>query len=441
MKNGSPKQFWNLFRKLSPNKESSTGGIYPDSFGTFFKTLLTSKDGINIPEDSNTNGELDYEITLKQLKEASPILKPGKSNGIDIICNEMIQPLLSQYPEVVRLLFNLILKSGVIIPEWIVGLIVPIHKKGQKSEPSNYRGITLMSCLGKLFMAILNKRLLQYTMQNKILSESQLGFIAGNRCSDAHIIINNIVRKHCHKNKAKLFCSFIDFSKAFDTIPRDILFRKLQSYGINGRFFNIIKNIYNDDQACVKIHNQCTKTFKINQGVRQGCVLSPLLFNIFLADLAKQLDSMENKVKIDDKEINALFWADDIFMFAKDETTLRKMLKILEDYSFENKLEINTDKTKTMVMNKTGRLMRRVFRINGKLLESVRTYKYLGFLLTPSGEINSGLSDLRDRALKAFMKITNDLGPSFMQDIDTSLTLIDSLVKRIMLYNSDFWGV
>ena len=129
-----------------------------------------------------------------------------------------------------------------------------------------------------------------------------------------------------------------------------------------------------------------------------------------------------------------------MFMFAKDETTLRKMLKILEDYSFENKLEINTDKTKTMVMNKTGRLMRRVFRINGKLLESVRTYKYLGFLLTPSGEINSGLSDLRDRALKAFMKIKNDLGPSFMKDIDTSLTLIDSLVKPIMLYNSDLWG-
>ena len=87
MKNSSPKQFWNLFRKLSPNKESSTGEIHPDSFGTFFKTLLTSKDGINIPEDSNTNGELDYEITLKELKEASPILKPGKSNGINMICN------------------------------------------------------------------------------------------------------------------------------------------------------------------------------------------------------------------------------------------------------------------------------------------------------------------------------------------------------------------
>lgn len=102
-----------------------------------------------------------------------------------------------------------------------------------------------MSCLGKLFIAILNNRLLQYTIYNKILSDSQLGFLAGNRTSDAHIILNNAIRKHCHKNGSKIYSCFIDFSKAFDTVPRDILFKKLLKHGINGRFFNIIKNIYN----------------------------------------------------------------------------------------------------------------------------------------------------------------------------------------------------
>ena len=337
--------------------------------------------------DSQENGILDYEISLDEIEDASPILKAGKSNGIDIICNEMIKPLVDNYPEVIRLLFNVILTSGVMIPEWIVGMIVPIYKKGEKSEPSNYRGITLMSCLGKLFIAVLNNRLLQYAVENNIISKNQLAFLKLNRCSDAHIIFNNIVNKHCHKNNGKLFCSFVDFSKAFDTIPRDLLFMKLQRHGINGRFFNIIKNMYTNDQACVKIGNKLTKPFGINQGVRQGCVLSPLLFNIFLSDLAKELEGMDGKIEIGEKSLNSIFWADDILMFAKDKETLQEMLTKLKNYANDNKLEINTEKTQTMIMNKTGRLMRRPFYINGQLLESVRIYKYLGFQITPSGEI------------------------------------------------------
>ena len=439
-KNKDQKYFWNMLKRISPSRNIATGGIPPETFADYFKTILTSKNPLDIPEDSKDIGPLDYNISLEELKKASTILKPGKALGIDNISNEMIQSLLDCYPEIILLLFNSILELNEIIPEWVIGAIVPIHKKGPKSEPNNYRGITLMSCLGKLFISVLNNRLLLFTIHNKILSDSQLGFLAGNRTSDAHIILNNIVRKHCHKNNTKIFSCFIDFSKAFDTVPRDILFKKLLRQGINGRFFNIIKNIYNNDEACVKMHNQCTETFKINQGVRQGCVLSPLLFNIFLSDLAKKLNSIEGKVQVHDREVNTLFWADDIIMFTKEENTLREMLETLEEYTKENKLEINTDKTKIMIFNKTGRLMRRAFHINGIQLENVRTYKYLGFLLTPSGEINSGLHDLRDRALKAFMKLRNNLGTSFNQDIMTTLTLVDAMIKPILLYNSDFWG-
>ena len=391
-----------------------------------------------MPGDSSDIGPLDYPISLEEIKTASIILKPGKALGIDNISNEMVQSLLDCQPELILLLFNSILESNEIVPEWVIGTIVPIHKKGPKTDLNNYRGITLMSCFGKLFLSVLNKRLLLFTNHNNILSDNQLGFIAGNRTSDAHIILNNIIRKNCHKKNEKMFSCFIDFSKAFDSIPRDILFKKLSKYGIKGRFFNIIKNIYNNDKACVKMHNRCTENFEINQGVRQGCVLSPLLFNIFLSDLAKTLDTAGSKIQVNDQELNTLFWADDIIMFAKTENTLRDMLKTLEVYSNENKLEINTDKTKIMTFNKTGRIIRRDFYLNNIRLENVRTYKYLGFVLTPSGEINSGLHDLRDRALKAFMKLKNNLGTAFDQNIMTTLTLIDALIKPILLFNSDF---
>ena len=180
--------------------------------------------------------------------------------------------------------------------------------------------------------------------------------------------------------------------------------------------------------------------FSLDIGVRQGCILSPLLFNLFISDLAKKFDNMEDKVQLGNRGINSLFWADDLVLFSKTKEGLDSILKTLEGYCNENYLMINTKKTQCMIFNKSGRLISRPFYLNGVKLEMVRSYKYLGFVITPSGEINTGLKDLRDRAFKGFMKLRNDMGSSFNQDISVTLTLVDSLIKPILLYASDFWG-
>ena len=273
-----------------------------------------------------------------------------------------------------------------------------------------------------------------------ILSKTQLGFIPNNRTSDAHIILHNLIQKHCHKNNSKIYSCFIDFSRAFDTIPRDILLQKLLNYNIKGNFFNTIRNIYANDVACVNIENNLTDHFKVNQGVRQGCVLSPTLFNIYMSDLTNQLNAAQGKLNLGTNDINCLIWADDIVLLSESEEGLKEMLKIMEKFCNDNKLIINTEKSKCMIFNKTGRLIRKKFSLNNFQLEMVRSYKYLGFLITTSGEINSGLKDLRDRAMKAFFKLKNSMGPSFYHDISTTILLIDTLIKPIILYMSDFWG-
>ena len=108
----------------------------------------------------------------------------------------MILGLMKTYPNVLLKLFNDILQSSEVIPEWAFGMIVPLHKDGPKLDTSNYRGITLMSCLGKLFLSILNNRLIAYALEHKLLSPAQLGFVAGNRCSDAHIVIYNLIKRN-----------------------------------------------------------------------------------------------------------------------------------------------------------------------------------------------------------------------------------------------------
>ena len=112
----------------------------------------------------------------------------------------------------------------------------------------------------------------------------------------------------------------------------------------------------------------------------------------------------------------------------------------MEGYCSDNDLTVNTDKTKCIIFNKNGRLIRKRFLFNNILLETTRSFKYLGFLITPSGEIKSGLKDLRDRAMKAFFKLKTVMGTEFNRNVQTTLSLLDSLINPILLYCSDFWG-
>ena len=354
----------------------------------------------------------------------------------------MIRCLLETNPEIVLKLFNAVFISSAKITQWTTAIIAPIWKSGPKMDPSNYRGISLLSCLGKLYTAVLNKRLMEYAITQGILKPEALGFVAGNRTSDAHLILHSLIQRYCHQKNEKIFACFVDFSKAFDTIPRDLLFQKLLGYGITGKFFNNIKTLYTNDNCCVKVGKKVTDPFLSNQGVKQGCILSPLLFNIFIADIVDRFGTLECRpLKINNSDkISCLLWADDVILMSQSEEGLRNMLSALSSYVEENGMAINTKKTQCMIFNKTGKYIRRTYPMNNGVITTTNSYKYLGFIFTPSGELCTGLKDLRDRALRAYHKLKNKMGHYFRLHPAITLSLFDSLIKPILLYSSDFWG-
>ena len=145
----SSKHFWDLLGKLNPKKEQNSGHISSETFVGHFKNILTSKREVYIPNDSPEKGELDLHFSVDELYKACSILKPGKATGIDNVSNEMITLFVKNYPFLVLKLFNAILDNNKYIPDWTIGMITPIFKKGSKSDPMNYRGITLLSCFGE----------------------------------------------------------------------------------------------------------------------------------------------------------------------------------------------------------------------------------------------------------------------------------------------------
>ena len=437
----SSKCFWKLLDKLIPNKvgDSSKSGISANKWLNHFESIFTTQNTFEFPNNPDKIGLLDSPISHEELIKASYALKLGKSPGFDSISNEMILCLLNTHPETILKLFNEIFAGGTQITAWNIALINPIHKKGSKFDPLNYRGISLLSCFGKYFTAILNTRLLDFSLKNNILSKEQMGFIPGNRTSDAFIVLYNLINNYCHTKNKFIHGCFVDFTRAFDSVPRPLLFEKLIKYNITGKFYENIKNLYTNDRSCVKIGDKLTDTFENTQGVKQGCILSPLLFNIFLADLPKIFK--HNLLKINDKDtLSCVIWADDLLILSDSQEGLNNMLGELRIYCNDNTIEVNIAKTKCMIFNKTGRHIRKTFLFGKQKIDTTREYKYLGLLITPSLNLSSALENLKDRASRSYYLLKTKLGEHFKRDITTTIYLFNMLVKPILLYGSDYWG-
>ena len=193
---GQQKEYWKSLQKLEDRKHKHK--YIPDfTLIQHFQELL-SDDKITLGFSRQDNvGILDYDISLEELNTASKILKAGKGTGIDNIRNEMITPLINTYPHLVLRAFNDIMhEQGTLCTDWLHSLVTAIHKKGAKEDPDNYRGISLMSCFGKLFLTIINNRLIEYCAEKGLLSPAQLGFVKGNRTSDPHIILQILIQKY-----------------------------------------------------------------------------------------------------------------------------------------------------------------------------------------------------------------------------------------------------
>ena len=152
---------------------------------------------------------------------------------------------------------------------------------GDIGDPSNYRVITVCSCLGKFFTLIIDDCLTKYLDEHNIINNNQIGFRKGYRTSD-HVLVLKSPIDHYTKNDKKVYACFVDFQKAYDTIWRNGLFYKLMKYGFSKKIIFLLKSMYDRIVSAVKVKSGLTATFTSLSGVRQGCNLSPTLFNIFV---------------------------------------------------------------------------------------------------------------------------------------------------------------
>ena len=222
---------------------------------------------------------------MAEIRLAIKSLKCNKSSGLDHITNEMLKYGQYYLLSPICKLFNSVLKLGIFPKQWSSAYIASIYKSRDPLPPENCRGITVLSCLGKLFTKLINTRILDYLESNDILSSSQFGFRQNCRTSDNLFILSTLIDKYVKTGKSTLYTCFIDFKQAFDRVWHEGLFLKLLRTGVNGNIYNVIKSMYANFDLQVKIDDQLSPKFSSVQGVRQDDNLSPTLFNVFLNDL------------------------------------------------------------------------------------------------------------------------------------------------------------
>ena len=153
------------------------------------------------------------------------------------------------------------------------------------TDPNNYRGISLLSCIGKLFTSLISQRISQYVEHFELQGAEQAGFRKGFSTMDHLFVFNSLIQLYTRFKKRNLYCCFVDYRKAFDTIPRVLMWQKLLSHSVNGKLLTVIKNLYNSAKSAVRLNTGTGSFFDCRIGVRQGDNLSPLLFAMYLNDL------------------------------------------------------------------------------------------------------------------------------------------------------------
>ena len=247
---------------------------------------------------------------------------------------------------------NHIWNTGQWPEDWAHSVFIPLHKKGSTKKCGNFRLISLISHSSKILLHVINERLKPFL--NKEISQEQAGFVKGKGTREQILNVRQIIEKAREFNTPLYIC-FVDFKKAFDSVKWGKLWNVLIDMEVPKHLVFIMSRLYENNTASVKLDSIASTNFHTNAGVRQGCILSPLLFNIYTEHIMRAaLENWSNGVSIGGKQISNLRYADDTTLLAKSELQIEELLSLLELHSRNMGLEINRLKTKMMIIDRAN---------------------------------------------------------------------------------------
>ena len=442
--------FWHILRKL--RKRSRVPEISLETWKLHFETLFNKSinhspiSAVNQYPATVHDAQLDADISTTEVELGLAKLRYSKASGLDEIPSELLKIGGKYFLSYLTRLFNTIYNLQKFPRDWGKSVIVPIHKSGSTLDPHNYRGISLLNVLSKVFSSILTKRLQIWVEENDKLCKEQAGF------RKEHSTVDHIFTLHCMitksvygRGRGKLYVAFIDYSKAFDSILRPCLWDIMAKTGISTKFINMVKSMYESVKACVRWDGYTSEFFNCPIGTKQGAKESPILFSLYMnsvIDFIRRYGKHGVQLQRGSDDVFLLAYADDVALVSTTPVGLQTQITNLELASKRVGLKVNKAKTKVMVFRRGGFLSRgEKWYLEGAELEVVNSFKYLGYTLTTKLSEAIALDHMATSAkqktislLKLSRTIANKTPKFFFK-------LFDAQVQPTLLYASELWGL
>jgi len=375
-------------------------------------------------------GDVEPEISRGEIRKALGRLKDGKAMGGDGIPGEAWKYGGERIEEYIWELCNRIWKGEEWIEEWTEGIIVPIRKKGEGDRVGDYRGVTLTPALYKIYAMVLGGRLEEELEKGRKIPPNQTGFRKVVGTMDNIYVLNYLVNRRLSRERGKVIAFFVDLKAAFDSVDREVLERVLRERRIREGLVIRCMDLLRETKSRVRIGEEWSEEFWTSKGVRQGCPLSPSLFNILTADVEEYMGKGRwGGVRLKGEKIYTLAYADDMVLIAEEEDEMKAMIARFERYIKEKGLTVNAGKSKMMRFGKgRGRMKKVNWRWEGKVIEEVKKFNYLGYVFQRNGKQDEQVRDRVKRGMVVVGQVWRIGKRKFGGDWGKRIWLFDALV-------------
>lgn len=347
-----------------------------------------------------------------------------KSHGPDEIHPSILKELCGNrlFTSAVTKLYKCCAKYGKIPETWKQAVVIPLFKKGSKLNVNNYRPVSLTCILCKVYEKLLRKHILQHVSEQ--VSSSQHGFVQGKSCLSNLLETVEAVANYLDSGRDADIV-YLDFCKAFDSVPHSRLLVKLQSFGITGNTLAIIKDFLSNRWMTIKVGDSYSERKRVVSGVPQGSVIGPLLFVLFINDLPDSVKSF------------ARLYADDLKLVgdANSSEILENDLKSLSIWESDWGMNFNPEKCSVIHIGKDN--PRKDYYFNGNVLNTVENEKDLGVLLTESFTWNEQIQECIGKAKQMTSWILRNI---LSRDADVLLPIYKSLIRPHLEYCVQVWA-
>ncbi|KAK3561638.1 hypothetical protein QTP86_011885 [Hemibagrus guttatus] len=439
-------KFWQTVRHLRRGKQLSANTVYGgggellvstgDIVGQwkeYFEDLLNPTDTPSVEEPEAEDSEIDSFITQAEVTEVVQQLLGGKAPGVDEIRPEYLKSLDVVGLSWLTRLCNIAWRSGTVPLDWATGVVVPLFKKGDRRVCSNYRGITLLSLPGKVYSRVLERRV--RPLVEPRIQEEQCGFRPSRGTLDQLYTLHRVLEGLWEFAQPVHMC-FVDLEKAFDRVPRGILWEVLWEYGVRGPLLRAVRSLYNRSRSLVRIASCKSDLFPVHVGLQQGCPLSPVLFIVFMDRISRRSQGLEG-VRFGDHRISSLIFADDVVLLASSGLDLQHAMGHFAAECEAAGMRVSTSKSEAMVLDR--KKVACTLQVGGEVLPQVEEFKYLGVLFTSEGRMDREI----DRRIGAAAAVMRSMYRSVVVKKELSrkvkLSIYQSIYVPTLTYGHELW--